>query len=35
MNILRITNRSGLVKLKEHQMHDKITEIYLTSMKFN
>lgn len=28
MNILRFSNRSGLVKLKEHQMQDKITDFF-------
>jgi hypothetical protein len=35
MNILRYSKRSGLVKLKEHQMQDKITIFFLTSAKFN
>ena len=30
MNILRLSNRSGLVKLKEHQMQDKITDFFGT-----
>jgi hypothetical protein len=30
MNILRFSNRSGLVKLKEHQMQDKITDFFAT-----
>ncbi len=30
MNILRFSNRSGLVKLKEHQMQDKITIFFST-----
>jgi len=31
MNIIRFSKRSGLVKLKEHQMQDKITEFFPTS----
>jgi len=32
MNIIRFSSkRSGLVKLKEHQMQDKITEFFPTS----
>jgi hypothetical protein len=34
MNIYGFSKRSGLVKLKEHQMQDKITDFFSTYGQF-